>query len=244
MNETFDIYTLIFLVIAILIFLRLRSVLGRRTGNERPPYDPYSTNEANPANGAQNAGQDNVVQLPRSEEAPVYGHQPDEAEIIEEKLRGHAPEDSPLAAALTAICKADKSFDPGEFLNGAKTAYEIIVMAFANGNKKTLKPLLNRDVYESFVSAINDRDTRGENVDSSFVGINKATIIDAEMKGSFSHVTIKFVSELIMAVRDKAGSVIEGDPMKIREITDIWTFSRDVNSSDPNWKLVATETAN
>lgn len=244
MNETFDISTIIFLVIAVLIFLRLRSVLGRRTGNERPPYDPYSASEAGQAGDSQSAGQDNVVHLPRSDENVPYQNRADEAEIIAEKLKGHAEENTPLADSLTQMCRNDPSFDPGQFINGAKTAYEIIVVAFAAGNKKTLKPLLNKDVYDSFVGAISERENNGHTVDSSFVGINKATIIDAEMKDSFSHITVKFVSELIMAVRDKTGEVVEGDPMKIREITDIWTFARDVRSKDPNWKLVATETAN
>lgn len=244
MNETFDIYTLIFLVIAVVIFLRLRSVLGRRTGSERPPYDPYSASETNGPAKPQQGGQDNVVHLPRSSEEPVYGIQESEEEVIAEKLKGHAPENSALEKDLKDICKVDREFDPGQFLKGAKTAYEIIVMAFASGNKRTLKPLLNRDVYDSFVSAINEREERKETVDSSFVGINKATIIDAELKEAAANVTVKFVSELIMAVRNSAGEVVEGDPMKIREITDIWTFSRDIRSRDPNWKLVATETAN
>lgn len=248
MSDSFDIYTLIFLVVAVVIFLRLRSVLGRRTGSERQPYDPYSAE--NKQNGPASAGgqksgtKDNVVHLPRNDDAPVYGIQQTDAEILADKIKGFAPKDSPLAESLTAIINTDKSFLPAEFIQGAKTAYEMIVMAFADGNSKTLKPLLNAEVYDSFDGAINEREDRGETIDSSFVGISRATIIDVELKDKFTHITVKFVSELITAVRDKDGDVIDGDPAKIKEVTDIWTFARDTTSNDPNWKLVATETAN
>ncbi|GAB4229031.1 MAG: Tim44/TimA family putative adaptor protein [Methyloligellaceae bacterium] len=237
MSEAFDIYTLLFLVLAVVIFLRLRNVLGRRTGNERPPYDPYSAREND---GAQPAGQDRVVPLPRgrgaASEIPSI---PD----IGDRLEGFAKPDSPLGKALTSIIKADPTFDPAHFLEGAKAAYEMIVMAFAEGDKRALRQLLSRDVYDGFVSAISERENRGETVETSFVGIDKAEIIDAELKKRTAHVTVKFVSQLITATRDKAGKVIDGDPKKVREVTDIWTFARDVSSRDPNWKLVATEAA-
>ena len=248
-NELFDIYTLIFLVIAVIIFLRLRSVLGRRTGNERPPYDPYSTTETDqnnsaPAQTTKTAGNDNVVQLPTESDATVYGIKQTKEEEIAEKLKNFAPENSPLEENLKKIIEADDTFIPSEFVNGAKAAYEIIVMAFAESNKKALKPLLDKDVYESFVKAIDDRTERKETVDSSFVGIDKAVIIDAELKDNFANITIKFVSEIITAVINKNGKVIEGDPEKICDVTDIWTFSRNIKSSNPNWLLVSTQTAN
>lgn len=246
MNANFDITTLIFLVVAVVIFLRLRSVLGRRTGHEQEGrYDPYMGGEREKqANERTAEGKDNVVHLPRSNDDLADSRPQDMAQQIAEKIKKFAEADTPLHASLTEICTADRSFDPAEFLSGAKSAYEIIVSDFANGNKRSLKSLLSSEVYDSFVSAIVERDEKGHIVDSNFVGIDKATIIDAELKDSSSNVTVKFVSELIMAVRDKAGEVVDGDPKKIREITDIWTFARDVNSRDPNWKLVATETAN
>ncbi|MGE0613272.1 MAG: Tim44/TimA family putative adaptor protein, partial [Hyphomicrobiales bacterium] len=138
----------------------------------------------------------------------------------------------------------DPSFDPKEFLNGAKAAYEMIVVAFASGDRRTLKQLLSKDVLDGFVGALDERETRGDVVGSSFVGIDRADLIEAELKNKQAQVTVKFVSDLITATRDKNGEVIEGDPKKVREVTDIWTFARDVTSRDPNWKLVATEAAN
>ncbi len=243
MSETFDIYTLLFLVLAVVIFLRLRNVLGRRTGNERPPYDPYSAPEAK-QNGTSTSGQDKVVNLPRSKTVRQGPTVKSNHKDALERIKGYAPEDSSLAKGLMAIANTDLSFDAGQFLNGAKTAYEMIVLAFAEGNKRVLKPLLSRDVYDGFVSVINERESKGQIVDSSFVGIDKANIIDAELINKSAHVTVKFVSEIITAVRNTQGDIIEGDPKKIREVTDIWTFTRDVNSRDPNWKLIATESAN
>lgn len=238
MTETFDIYTLLFLVLAVVIFLRLRSVLGRRTGNERPPYDPYSRPEPK-----RKAGQDTVVAMPHGRAPSARGSVPAAAEV-EARVRDYAPKDSPLARGLTAIAKADPNFVPEDFLTGAKTAYEMIVMAFADGDKRLLKQLLSTEVYEGFVEAIDERAKRSETVETSFVGIDKADIIEADLKNKTAQVTVKFVSSLITATRDASGDVIEGDPKKVREVTDIWTFARDVTSRDPNWKLIATEAAN
>lgn len=241
MGETFDIYTLLFLVLAVVIFLRLRNVLGRRTGNERPPYDPYSASDAK-ANGSQGANQDTVVRLPERRGRPA-GEAERKADI-EDRMKGFGTKGSALGKGLRAIAESDPDFDPKEFLQGARAAYEMIVMAFAEGNKRTLRQLLNEEVYDGFVGAISEREERDEQVETSFVGIDKADIIEAELKGKIAQVTVKFVSQLITATRDKDGEVIEGDPTKVREVTDIWTFARDVSSNDPNWKLVATEAAN
>ena len=117
-------------------------------------------------------------------------------------------------------------------------------MAFAQGDETTLEQLLGADVYDGFQRAIRERDSRGEKLESNLVGIDKADIIEAEVKNRTAYVTVKFVSELISVTRDADGDVIEGDPKKVREVTDIWTFARDVGSKNPNWKLVATEAAN
>lgn len=239
MNDTFDIYTLLFLVLAVVIFLRLWNVLGRRTGSERPPYDPYSAQ-----NEAQNTNSDNVVPMPGHEQKEDRQVFEDEVKDPADRIKGFAPEDSELAKGLIEIAENDPDFDPKHFLAGAKQAYELIVTSFSEGNKNTLKPLLNKEVYEGFASAITDRETRGEIVDSSFVGIDKADLIEAELKNKTARITIKFVSQLITAIRDRAGEVIDGDPKAIHEVTDIWTFAREISSRDPNWKLVATQAAN
>jgi predicted lipid-binding transport protein (Tim44 family) len=168
----------------------------------------------------------------------------EDAPSIEDRIKGLAPKDSPLFKGLVDIGKTDAKFDPAEFLSGAKEAYEMIVVAFAEGNKRTLRQLLGSDVYDGFVSAIEERAERGEKVDSSFIGIDKANLIEAELKSKSALITVKFISQLITSTLDKKGKVIDGDPKKVREVTDIWTFSRDVSSRDPNWKLVATEAAN
>ena len=243
MSEAFDIYTLLFLVLAVVIFIRLRNVLGRRTGSERPPYDPYAAPDAKRA-GAPETNEP-VVALPRgrSGRAPVETSGPS-TEDIEARLGRHATKDSPLGQSLAEVMRADPAFDPGQFLDGAKAAYEMVVMAFAEGDEATLKQLLGSDVYEGFQRAIREREERGEKLESSLVGIDKTDIIEAEVKNRTAYVTVKFVSELISVTRDADGEVVEGDPKKVREVTDIWTFARDIASRNPNWKLVATEAAN
>ena len=163
---------------------------------------------------------------------------------VEERVKGLAAGNAGIAKGLVDIVRADPSFDPDIFLKGARAAYELIVTAFAEGNRKTLKSLLSREVYDGFAGAITDRESRGEQVDQSFVGIKSADIFEAELKAGMAQVTVKFVSELISATRDKAGEVITGDPKRIKEVTDIWTFAREVASRDPNWKLIATQAAN
>lgn len=234
MNGTFDIVTLLFLVIAVVIFLRLRSVLGRRTGNERPPrYDPYSTQDA-----ASKSARDNVVTLPRGEPARA-ADELDEATFAK-RLKDVAAEGSDVAKKLQVVAQADRSFDPKHFMTGAKAAYEMIVTAFAEGDRKTLKQLLSREVFDSFSTAIAERERNGETVEFKFVGISSAEVIDAEIAGKMANITVKFVSDLITATRNREGAVIDGNPSQIRDVTDIWTFAREVKSRDPNWRLVAT----
>jgi predicted lipid-binding transport protein (Tim44 family) len=242
MSEAFDIYTLLFLVLAVVIFIRLRNVLGRRTGNERRPFDPYSAPDQKRP-GAPKTNEP-VVALPRGRSGPVAEATVPSVEDIEARLGGLAPKDSPLAGQLTQLMRADPSFDPGHFLDGAKTAYEMIVMSFADGDETSLKQLLSTEVFEGFESAIRERETRGERVEANLVGIDKADIIESDVKNRTAYVTVKFVSELNSVTRDAEGDVVEGDPKKVREVTDIWTFARDITSKNPNWKLVATESAN
>jgi len=235
MEEVFDIYTIIFLALAVFIFLRLRSVLGQRTGRERPPYDPYSREPVRPAS-------DKVVSLPnRTSESAAQQKATEPAVPPGERWEGVAEAGSPIAAGLDAIAAADASFDPRAFLTGARSAYEMIVTAYAEGDRRTLKNLLSRDVFEGFETAISERDKRGETVESRFVSIDEARIAGAELRGKTVQVTVRFVSQLVTATRDRQGKVVDGNPEKVAEVTDVWTFSRDITSRDPNWKLVATE---
>ncbi len=232
MSGIFDFYTILFLVLAVVIFLRLRSVLGRRTGSERPPYDPFSAPKGKEAPAA-----DKVVTLPPRAEPGAS------RTAANDDFGAYAAKGTDLARGLSAIRTADPAFDPKTFLEGAKMAYEMIVTGFAEGDRKSLKTLLSREVYDGFVAAIADRESRGETVTSNFVSIDKADITEAQLRGRSAHVTVRFVSQLVTATRDKESKVIQGDPNAVTEVTDIWTFARDVGSRDPNWKLVATESA-
>jgi predicted lipid-binding transport protein (Tim44 family) len=180
------------------------------------------------------------VALPRSAKGEV-----DQAvaENVEERLAKAAEEGTPLYDQLKQLMEADPSFDPKDFLEGANMAYEMIVTAFANGDRKTLRPLLADEVFEGFDAAIESRDERGEKVSSTLIGSDKAKIVDAAVKGPNEQVTVRFQSQLITATYDAGGTLIEGDPNKVMEVVDMWTFARDIHSDDPNWKLVATESA-
>ncbi|MCW2308672.1 Tim44/TimA family putative adaptor protein [Rhodobium gokarnense] len=237
MTEFLDVYNIFFLILAVAIFLRLRSVLGRRTGHERPPFDPYSSRgeQEKPAR----SGGDNVVTLPRHrDEPPATGIETDERM---ENVDRMAPEGSALNTALRTIVSADRSFDAKHFLTGARSAYEMIVTAFADGDRRALQNLLANDVYDSFVGAIADRESRGETIESTFIGIDKAEIVEAALQGTTAQITVRFKSQLISVTKDSEGRIVEGDPNAVNEVTDIWTFARDTESPDPNWKLVATE---
>ncbi|MAB00519.1 MAG: calcium-binding protein [Stappia sp.] len=240
MGQMFDVTTLIFLVLAVVIFLRLRNVLGRRTGTERPPFDPFGTPDRERDRSASRQSpqdaEDNVISLPGQGEPPAP-----QTGASTATLDTVAPRGSALNDALRQILSADRSFDPQQFLQGARGAYEMIVTAFAAGDRKMLKGLLSREVYDGFVAAISDRESRGETIESTFVGIDRADIVEAAMKGSTAQITVKFRSELISATRDKDGAIVDGDPNAVSDVTDIWTFARDTNSRDPNWRLVATE---
>lgn len=233
----FDIYTIVFLAVAVFIFLRLRSVLGQRTGRERPPYDPFSRDPLRGA--AKDAAKDNVVSLPGRTVEPA-------ANVAEpvapaDRWKGVAETGSPIAAGLDAIAAADSEFDPQHFIAGARAAYEMVVTAYAEGDRRALKSLLSRDVYEGFDTAISEREKRGEKAESRFVSIDTTEIVGAEMRNKSAQVTLRFVSQLISVTRDKAGNVIDGSAEKVTEVTDVWTFARDISSRDPNWKLIATE---
>ncbi len=118
----------------------------------------------------------------------------------------------------------------------------MIVTAFAEGDRKALKQLLSRDVFDGFVTAITERETSGETIEFKFVGIDKAEITAAALKGPTAQITVRFLSKLVSATRDKAGAVVDGDPTHVGDVTDVWTFrARDPLPHDPNWKLVATE---
>ena len=227
-----DIYTIIFLALAVFIFLRLRNVLGQRTGAERPPYDRAARDVVQ---GAQDNG---VVPMPGKviDQAPAAPS----AETSTDRWKGLAEPGTPLALGLDAIATQDSSFDLQHFISGARSAYEMIVLAFANGDRRALRDLLSSEVYDSFEAVIRDREKHDQRTETRFVSIDKAELVGAEVRERSAQLTVRFVSQMISVTRDKAGTIVDGNPEKVADITDVWTFARDITSRDPNWKLVGT----
>jgi len=208
----------VFAVIAGLLVVRLRSVLGRRTGSEQR-RDPFTAKPQSPEMPPQK-----VVPLPRRNRlAPP-------------------PPSGPLSLgqALDQLKAADKSFDEKAFLGGARSAFEIIVNAFAKGDSATLEPLLSHEVYASFAAAIRERAARHETLSTNLLTLKTVDIAEANLAADIAQVTVRFVSDQINVTRKADGTVVDGNPDQVEEKTDLWTFSRSVNSRDPNWTLVAT----
>src|SRR5215813_758154 len=185
------------------------------------------------------ATNDNVVTLPGR--GGDTAQKPVETADPAERWKGIAETGSAVAAGLDSIAREDKTFDAKHFVAGARAAYEMIVLAYAEGDRRTLKNLLSREVYEGFEAAIRERENKGETVETRFVAIDKSDIAGVELRGRTAQITVRFVSQLISVTRDKSGNVIEGNAEKVTDVTDVWTFARDLSSRDPNWKLVATE---
>ncbi len=238
-SAVLDIYTIIFLALAVFIFVRLRSVLGQRTGRERPPYDPYSRDTARPPQPAS----DKVVPLPERPVTPPGTAAPVDEPPQAYRWEGVAQEGSANAAALDEIARIEPDFDAKHFLVGARAAYEMIVTAFAAGDRRALKDLLAKDVYDGFVAAIADRESRRETMESHFVAVEQAELQDVTVRDRSAQLTVRFVSKLISVTRSADGAVVDGSPDTVADVTDVWTFARDLGTRDPNWKLVATEAA-
>jgi predicted lipid-binding transport protein (Tim44 family) len=237
----------IFLIalVAVFLVLRLRSVLGRRTGNERPPpaHDPFSAPPAGdsgqpgwnqgtrPAADAPATAGGNVIELPRPE-------------------RPAAPPTPSAGGALTIsqaaqpgvdrIRQADPSFDPREFLRGAREAFEMIVAAFARGDSAALRSLLSDGLFAGFDGAIRARQAARETQQTTVIGFEACELSEADLRERLAVCTVRFVSEQVNVTRNAEGTVIDGSPNEVTKVTDLWTFQRDTGSPDPNWLLVAT----
>ncbi len=222
---------LLAMVAAFLVF-RLRSVLGKRTGHERPPHDPYARRDDAPGrpDAAEANDDDTVVSLPDRSSSP--------------EPQSDIPDGTPATDGLKSIQAADSNFSVNEFIEGVRMAFEMIVTSFASGERDTLRPLLSDEVYENFAGAIVERAGRSETMEMTLVGIREAEVLEATMDGRVAFVTTKIVSEQIEVVRDAAGEPVSGDPTKVTTVTDIWTFARNTRSRNPNWTLVATEAPN
>jgi|TARA_R100001509_G_scaffold165400_1_gene146878 predicted lipid-binding transport protein (Tim44 family) len=230
--QYFDI--ILFALIAVFLVLRLRNSLGRRNGEEKQgPTDVFGRrSHEDDSKGATNGAPqptDNVYRLPDADK--VVGK--DDATVAV---------DSSAFSVLQQIQKADPDFTQQDFLNGARMAFEMIVEYFAKGDKDGLNPLLSAEVYKNFAAAIDARAEKGEREETTLVGIKSATIHDASLEGRTAYITIKFVSEEVSVILNNEGDVISGDPNQVVEAEDLWTFARNIESRDPNWQLVATET--
>jgi predicted lipid-binding transport protein (Tim44 family) len=193
------------------ILFRLYMVLGRRTGHERPPQESYRV-------GADQAG---------GAAKPLSHVSPDR------------PSD-PVASGLFDIGIADRAFDKDQVLTGARAAYEMILTAFSAGDRAALKPFLNDEVYKAFDGVIRRREQNGEKASLTLVGFTDVKIIAAALKGPMAEITLAYGAQLISATTKSDGTVTDGDPKSVQDVTDVWTFTRDVRARDPNWTLVAT----
>jgi predicted lipid-binding transport protein (Tim44 family) len=219
--QYFDI--ILFAMIAAFLVLRLRSVLGRRTGNERrrdlmPRRPTPVADKPGPGKAAASDAADKVTPIPAIA----------------------AGSTGAVADGVARIRRADPSFEPSQFLDGARMAFEMIVSAFAKGDKAALRPLLSDEVYRPFTQTIDERIAARETVETGALKLDQAEIVEAEMAGRSARLTVKLVSHQISVTRAMDGSIVDGDPEHPVEKTDYWTFARDTRSTDPNWMLVAT----
>ena len=215
---------ILFAMIAAFIGFRLYNVLGRRTGNVRSPDEQVRV----PETPAKQRTEDNVVKLPERASANTTANV--------------SPSD-PVARAMMDIKLADRSFDEAQFVEGACAAYEMIVTAFAEGDRDTLRPFLSEEVFGAFDRAISQREKHDQTMEFNFLGLEASKITAAELKNQTAEITIAFKSEVIEALRDKADDLVEGESIAANHVNDVWTFARDVTARDPNWALVATSSA-
>ncbi|MCS6877150.1 MAG: Tim44/TimA family putative adaptor protein [Geminicoccaceae bacterium] len=225
MSDGFAILDILFFaVVAAFVALRLRSVLGKRTGHERqrpPRIQPQPAPVGSEAS-------EKVVPLPDRRRTPLE----------ETPIAADAAPD--IKQGLTRLRLADPSFDLDHFLNGARTAFAMIVEAFARGDKATLEPLLAPSVFASFAAAIDERARLGQTLETRLVAISGAEVLAADLEGPIARITVRFTSEQSNCTRDASGRIVEGDPDTVETVVDVWTFERDIRSPDPNWLLVET----
>jgi len=241
MGEFLDIPTLFFLIVAVVVLLRLRNVMGTRDGFERPP-ERKDASEHEKDTQDNTKEDDNVVSLPRRRKpvAPVNLDAQKHRLKLDTEIERIAKDDEQLSAGLNQIIEEDPSFSPKSFMDGAISAYEMVVVAFAQGDRKTLKMILDKPVYEGFESAISEREARGETVDFTFVGFSDVKMRNAEVEDKHALVTIQYGAQVVSATKDADGQLIDGDEEAVVNISDEWTFSRNTKSRDPNWKLIST----
>ena len=220
-SGSFPIDIILFGMVAAFLVLRLRSVLGRRQGFEQPPPEPIQPDAARPVPAA----------------GPVIDGQADS-----ERVRDLPDPASPPGQALMRMTGIDRGFHPGRFLDGAESAFRIIVAAFAAGDRAALRPLLSDDTFRAFEGAISAREAAGESQRTEIRSIDHAGIEQADLRGSIADITVRFVSDQVNITLGRDGNPVAGADA-VTEITDLWTFERDLNAPDPTWRLVAARSA-
>ena len=228
MHAPFDSATIIFALLAAFVVWKLRSVLGTRTGLEKRPDADGPRPEG--------SGDSNVFRLPGA--AETRENAPAAPRRFDAAVRSDAARNG-----VDQVIAADPSFDPGRFVEGAKSAYDMIVTAFAKGDRETLSRLVSGDVLASFASVIDDRAQKGEKASTRLVSIDDTEVTEAWVKDGVAHVSLRFVAKLINVVEGSNGAIVSGDPERISATEDTWTFSRNTRTRDPNWTLIATESA-
>lgn len=204
--------------IAIFLILRLKSVLGTREGFEKPRVPSTENHRARHDLEVIEGGPDN--------------------DIID-----HVDADSPQASALAAMKRVEHGFSVSEFVQGARGAYEMILMGFENGDLADIEAFLAEDVYESFVDAVAAREDQGLTIEANFIGVRETTLVNATFDESSqtAEITMRFVAELTSVVKNSEGEIVEGDSKTIKRQKDTWVFAREMGANDPNWQLVATD---
>ncbi len=204
--------------VAAIVIYKLFSVLGTRTGEERPPRQIFDTKNETKESAK-------IIDI-----TPIVMPAPKQLDV---------PQD--VAEQLKAVLAIDPKFSTEEFIVGAKAAYEMILTAFAAPDLPTLKSLLNTEVYDNFAAAIAHRQAENHTLETTLVGIDKANLLEVALKGTVANVTIQYCAKLIHVTKNEAGAVVEGDATQMIDVVDVWTFSRNLKSRSPNWLLVATE---
>ena len=205
--------------IAVFLIIKLRNVLGTREGFEKPTLPP---DDARP-------------RMARRDFEVIEGG-PDR------DITDHVPDGSPAAKALAAMKMAEPGFSVNTFLQGARGAYEMIVMAYERGDLAPIKPFLGPEVYDSFAGAVQARDAEGLSVEANFAGLREMTLSEVTFDRDTreGEVTVRFLGELTSVIRNRSGEVVEGSPTSPKKQRDVWTFARKMGAADPNWLLVAT----
>lgn len=228
-GDNFFLDILIFAMVAAFLVYRLRGVLGRRHGEERQRPNPLAPRPQNRQGQPQES--DNVVPLPDRNRPPRAGEPPEFSGPVS------------LEEGLRRIHATDSSFNERHFLQGARAAFEMIVRAFADGDTATLRPLLADDVYDRFAEAIRQRTAAGDTLETRIEKFESVDLAEARMEGNVAFCTVRFTTHQVNVTVDAEGNVVDGDPDEPAEVIDLWTFSRNVRSGNPNWLLTETRSA-